>query len=400
MTGLRPIAELMFSDFFAVTWDMVVNQIAKTRYMTDGQVSLPLVLRTANGGGPPVRRPAQPEHRELGDGHPRPQGRRAVDAGRHGRPDGRRHPRPRPGHRLRAQGAVRDEGRGPRRRASSTRSARRRIVRAGTDATIVALAAMVPQGGRGRRAAGRRARHRRRGHRPALARPARHRSRSSPRSRRRAGCSRSRRTRGCAAGAPRSPRSSPTRASTASMRRSCGSPRRTSRCRRRPRSRTSRCRRSSGSSRRSSGAWTTPREATPRDRRVARPGHRPDGLGDGRAPGARRASTVVALQPDAGPGDRAGRADRRARRRPRRPRPPRPADVVISMVADDAAVDAVCRGPDGVAAGAPAGSVAVDMSTVLPDTIRRSRPPAASRGRGHPRRARCRAASASPRPAS
>jgi pyruvate dehydrogenase E1 component beta subunit len=51
MTGLRPIAELMFSDFFAVTWDMVANQIAKTRYMTDGQVGLPLVLRTANGSG-------------------------------------------------------------------------------------------------------------------------------------------------------------------------------------------------------------------------------------------------------------------------------------------------------------------------------------------------------------
>jgi pyruvate dehydrogenase E1 component beta subunit len=51
MTGLRPIAELMFSDFFAVAWDMVANQIAKARYMTDGQVSLPLVLRTANGGG-------------------------------------------------------------------------------------------------------------------------------------------------------------------------------------------------------------------------------------------------------------------------------------------------------------------------------------------------------------
>jgi pyruvate/2-oxoglutarate/acetoin dehydrogenase E1 component len=51
MTGLRPIAELMFSDFFAVSWDMVANQIAKTRYMTDGQVSLPLVIRTANGAG-------------------------------------------------------------------------------------------------------------------------------------------------------------------------------------------------------------------------------------------------------------------------------------------------------------------------------------------------------------
>ena len=51
MTGLRPIAEIMFSDFFAVCWDLVANQIAKTRYMTDGQCSFPLVLRSANGGG-------------------------------------------------------------------------------------------------------------------------------------------------------------------------------------------------------------------------------------------------------------------------------------------------------------------------------------------------------------
>src|SRR5437762_11775072 len=51
MEGLRPIAEIMFSDFLATCWDMVANQVAKTRYMTDGQVSLPLVIRTANGGG-------------------------------------------------------------------------------------------------------------------------------------------------------------------------------------------------------------------------------------------------------------------------------------------------------------------------------------------------------------
>jgi pyruvate dehydrogenase E1 component beta subunit len=51
MTGLRPIAEIMFSDFLATCWDLVANQIAKTRYMTDGQISLPLVIRTANGGG-------------------------------------------------------------------------------------------------------------------------------------------------------------------------------------------------------------------------------------------------------------------------------------------------------------------------------------------------------------
>jgi acetoin:2,6-dichlorophenolindophenol oxidoreductase subunit beta len=51
MTGLRPIAEIMFSDFLAVCWDLVANEIAKTRYMTNGQVALPLVVRTANGGG-------------------------------------------------------------------------------------------------------------------------------------------------------------------------------------------------------------------------------------------------------------------------------------------------------------------------------------------------------------
>ena len=51
MNGLRPVAEIMFSDFLATCWDMIANQIAKTRYMTDGQVELPLVVRTANGGG-------------------------------------------------------------------------------------------------------------------------------------------------------------------------------------------------------------------------------------------------------------------------------------------------------------------------------------------------------------
>lgn len=51
MTGLRPVAEIMFSDFFAVCWDIVANQIAKTRYMSGGQVTLPLVVRSGNGGG-------------------------------------------------------------------------------------------------------------------------------------------------------------------------------------------------------------------------------------------------------------------------------------------------------------------------------------------------------------
>jgi pyruvate/2-oxoglutarate/acetoin dehydrogenase E1 component len=51
MTGIRPIAEIMFSDFLATCWDLVSVEMAKTRYMTGGQTSLPLVIRTANGAG-------------------------------------------------------------------------------------------------------------------------------------------------------------------------------------------------------------------------------------------------------------------------------------------------------------------------------------------------------------
>ena len=51
MTGLKPVAEIMFSDFLACCWDYVANEIAKTRYMSDGQITIPLVIRTANGAG-------------------------------------------------------------------------------------------------------------------------------------------------------------------------------------------------------------------------------------------------------------------------------------------------------------------------------------------------------------
>jgi len=51
MTGVPVIAEIMFSDFIAVCFDLLANEIAKSRYMTGGQVSIPVVVRTANGGG-------------------------------------------------------------------------------------------------------------------------------------------------------------------------------------------------------------------------------------------------------------------------------------------------------------------------------------------------------------
>jgi pyruvate dehydrogenase E1 component beta subunit len=51
MTGLKPIAEIMFSDFFGVCFDYIANEFPKSRYMTNGQVKCPLVVRTANGAG-------------------------------------------------------------------------------------------------------------------------------------------------------------------------------------------------------------------------------------------------------------------------------------------------------------------------------------------------------------
>lgn len=51
MTGLRPVAEIMFSDFLACCWDYVANEIPKARYMSDGQITLPLVILTLNGAG-------------------------------------------------------------------------------------------------------------------------------------------------------------------------------------------------------------------------------------------------------------------------------------------------------------------------------------------------------------
>jgi len=49
--GLRPVAELMFADFAGVCFDQLVNQLAKYRYMTGGQVTLPVTVRLVNGAG-------------------------------------------------------------------------------------------------------------------------------------------------------------------------------------------------------------------------------------------------------------------------------------------------------------------------------------------------------------
>ncbi len=51
INGLRPVLEIMFMDFTALTVDALVNQAAKTRYLSGGQVGVPMVMRTLAGGG-------------------------------------------------------------------------------------------------------------------------------------------------------------------------------------------------------------------------------------------------------------------------------------------------------------------------------------------------------------
>lgn len=51
LRGFRPVVELMFADFAAVAWDQIVNQAAKYRYMSAGQMSVPLVIRACGGAG-------------------------------------------------------------------------------------------------------------------------------------------------------------------------------------------------------------------------------------------------------------------------------------------------------------------------------------------------------------
>lgn len=51
ITGMRPIVELMFSDFMAVCYDQIINQAAKMHFMFAGKVNVPMVIRTPSGGG-------------------------------------------------------------------------------------------------------------------------------------------------------------------------------------------------------------------------------------------------------------------------------------------------------------------------------------------------------------
>lgn len=61
LAGLRPVGEIMYMDFLGIAMDQIVNQAAKIRYMSGGQVSVPLVIRCQGGPG----RAAGPQHCQM-----------------------------------------------------------------------------------------------------------------------------------------------------------------------------------------------------------------------------------------------------------------------------------------------------------------------------------------------
>ena len=51
MQGMRPVVEVMYEDFLTLATEQIVNQAAKHRYMSGGQLKVPLVVRTQGGAG-------------------------------------------------------------------------------------------------------------------------------------------------------------------------------------------------------------------------------------------------------------------------------------------------------------------------------------------------------------
>src|ERR1043166_1129162 len=51
MQGMRPVVEVMYEDFLTISMEQVVNQAAKHRYMSGGQLKVPLTIRTQGGAG-------------------------------------------------------------------------------------------------------------------------------------------------------------------------------------------------------------------------------------------------------------------------------------------------------------------------------------------------------------
>ena len=86
MQGMRPVVEIMYEDFLTLSMEQIVNQAAKHRYMSGGQLKVPLTIRTQGGAGwSPGAQHAQQLEAWLVH-VPGPEGRVRLDADRRARP--------------------------------------------------------------------------------------------------------------------------------------------------------------------------------------------------------------------------------------------------------------------------------------------------------------------------
>ena len=132
VAGLRPIIEIMFGDFMGLAMDSLVNQSAKYWYLSGEQRSVPLVVRSAVGGGGRFGAIHSQTHATWFQGVPGLKIVVPVLAGGGQGPAEGRDPRRQPGDLPRAQAALLGQGaRHPARPARCCRSAGRRIARAG-----------------------------------------------------------------------------------------------------------------------------------------------------------------------------------------------------------------------------------------------------------------------------
>ena len=142
-SGMRPVLEIMFIDFITLALDQLVNGAAKAHFMSGGQLTVPLVLRTQGGAG--YRGAAQhSQSLESWLTHvPGPQGRDAEPRGRRRRAARERDRRPEPGRLHREQDALLPQGATCPSDAAPVPIGEAVTLREGGDVTIVALSRLV-----------------------------------------------------------------------------------------------------------------------------------------------------------------------------------------------------------------------------------------------------------------
>ena len=268
-SGRRPVLEIMFVDFITLALDQLVNGAAKAHFMSGGQLTVPLVLRTQGGAG---HRSGAQHSQSLEAWLTHVPGLKVVMPSRPSDAAGLLRSAiadPNPVVFIENKTLYFRKGDVPE-PLPPVPIGEAITLRAGGDVTIVALSRLVRRRAHGRRAPRRRGRDRGGGDRSAHARSTRSRTRSPPPSAAPGERSSPTRRSSTAASAPRSQRRSSGRRSTISTRRSFGSVLRSRRSRSAPHSRTRTCRASTRSSRQPGRRVRTVLELARRTRRTIR----------------------------------------------------------------------------------------------------------------------------------